>query len=102
MTIQLEPVESIIRVVRYGDQDHMDPFSATGTVHYHDKNAVTYGFHGKLTAKDIFEIYKAVRDAESDYLLAHRAEGHTIPMGKLVPKGLPFEGWWYVDLRELK
>lgn len=102
MTIHVEPVESILRAFDHGKADNMDPFVATGTVHYHGTNAVLYGVHGKLSARDIFGAYKAVKDAGSDYLLAHRADGHTIPMGKLVPKGLPFEGWWYVDLRELK
>ena len=100
MTIEVEPVESILRVFDHGSADNLGPYQATGTVHYHGDVAVAYGFHGKLKAKDIFSIYKLCREAGAKWLLAHRKDGHTIPMGQLMPDG-PFEGWWYVDLSRI-
>lgn len=101
MSIDIEPVESILRIYDHGNEaKNLDPFSATGTVHYHGNVAVMYGVHGKLKMRDIIEAYKACKDAGARWLLAHRKDGHTIPMGRLMPDG-PFEGWWYVDLNEV-
>lgn len=100
--LNVEPVESILRVFHGGgDVSAMDAFDATGTIHFCGDVAVAYGFHGRLLAKDIFEIYRYCRDIGAKWLLAHRKEGHTIPMGRLMPDG-PFCGWWYVDLSEVK
>lgn len=101
MTVNVEPVESILRVFSGRDgADNMDAFDATGTVHYHGDVAVLYGVHGRLRARDIFDSYRVCRDHGARWLLAHRKEGHTIPLGQLMGEG-PFEGWWYVDLTKI-
>ena len=101
MTLNVEPVESILRVFHGADgADSMERFDATGTVHYCGDVAVLYGFHGNLKAKDIFEIYRHLHHAGANWLMAHRKEGHTIPLGQLMPDGWPFSGWWCVDLKE--
>lgn len=103
MTLSVEIVESVLRVFHGGgDANHMDAFDATGTVHYHGDVAVLYGVHGKLKLRDIIDSYKACRDGGARWLLAHRKDGHTIPMGNIMPDGHPFAGWWYVDLNEVK
>lgn len=96
-----EPVETVFRI--YDGQDmsgEMGEFMATGTAHYHGDVAVLYGWHGKLTAKDIFEVYQHCANHGKRWLIAHRKDGRTLPGGKLIPDHLPFGGWWYVDLTE--
>lgn len=102
MTLSAEPVETILRVFRGADgADNLDPFAATGTVHYCGDVAVLYGVHGQLKARDIFDAYRHCKDRGARWLLAHRKEGHTIPLGQLMPDGQPFAGWWFVDLSKL-
>lgn len=101
MAVELESVEDIARVF-HGEktsQNH-DRYDAVGSAHYHDENAVTYAFHGGMNISDILSIYKQIRDKGKKWLLAQRADGHTIPLGQLMPSGRPFEGWWYVDLND--
>lgn len=101
MKVELESVEDIARVFNDGRcASHHDKYSAVGSAHYHDDNAVTYAFHGNLSVQAIFDIYRQIRDKGKRWLLAQRADGHTIPLGQLMPSGRPFEGWWYVDLSD--
>lgn len=101
MTVNVEPVESILRIFHSKDEaSSMAPYDATGTIHYHGDVAVAYGFHGKIRFKDIKDIAAACKAAGAKWFLAHRKEGHTIPYGRLMPEG-PFAGWWYVDLDEV-
>jgi hypothetical protein len=101
MTVELESVEDIARVYKHGGtaKNH-DRYDGVGSAHYHDENAVTYAFHGGLGIHDILSIYRQIRDKGKRWLLAQRADGHTIPLGQLMPEGRPFEGWWYVDLTD--
>ena len=101
MSVEVEIVESVLRVFDHGNSDSLDPFKATGTVHYHGDVAIASAFHGNLSAKDVLSIYRLCHDAGARWLLAHRKDGHTIPMGKLMPEG-PFCGWWCVDLASIK
>lgn len=101
MSIEVEPVESILRVFSVGSSENLDPFAATGTVHYHGDVAVMYGVHGRLKMRDIMDAYRACKAGGARWLLAHRRDGHTIPMGNLMPDG-PFSGWWFVDLEKIK
>lgn len=98
MAVEVEPVESIIRVFRGRDSsEKLDQFVATCTVHYHGNVAVLYGAHGNVTIRDLRDTYQLCRANGAKWLLAHRRDGHTIPCANLMPDG-PFEGWWFVNL----
>lgn len=99
--LNCEPVETVYRVFDGQDKaGEMGEFLATGTAHYHGDVAVLYGVHGKLTAKDIFAVYRDCVEHGKRWLIAHRKDGRTIPGGQLIPDYLPFGGWWYVDLHD--
>lgn len=102
MTIEIERAEDTLRAFDEGKTSRtLDPFKAVGTVRYYGETAIIDKLKGCLSHKDIMDSYRACKDAGAKWLLAHRKEGHTIPMGQLMPDG-PFSGWWYVDLSEVK
>lgn len=103
MVIEVERAEDTLRAFDEGKTGkNLDPFKAIGTVRYYGETAIIDKLKGCLSHKDIMDSYRACKDAGAKWVLAHRKEGHTIPMGELVPHGQPFGGWWRVDLSGVK
>lgn len=103
MTIQVERTEDVLRAFSGGKSSKtMDTFDAIGTVHYYSETAILDRVKGNLCIRDVIDAYKACKEGGARWLLAHRKDGHTLPMGQLMPNDGPFSGWWYVDLNEVK
>lgn len=78
-----------------------DPYAFVGNLTYMGNVAIADRFHGEMTRQDQREIVEICRNRGCKFLLADRGAGG-LPSGKVVPEGLPFAGWIYVDLTKEK
>lgn len=81
--------------------ENLESFDAIGIITHHGDVAVCEGFKGTAKLKYVIETYKSLRSTGSRWLIAHRKEGHRLPLSSQIPEGQPFAGWWAVDLNEI-
>lgn len=103
MTVEVERTEDTLRAFDDGkSSEGLDQFKAIGTVRYYGDTAILDRVKGELRKRDVIDAYKACKAGGARWLLSKRKDGHTLPMGNIMPDGHPFAGWWYVDLNEVK
>lgn len=102
MSLEVEVTEKTLRYFDKGSSSNLDPFKTICIARQYGETVILDRAHGEYNKKDIFDTYRDCKDAGHRWILVHRHDGGTIPLGKVMPEGLPFAGWIYVDLEELK